>query len=137
MTLDKICRHHRLLIGSTMAVLLCGGTISSATGSNENRKGETVQGTATVYSDSLAGKKTTTGQPYRKQEMTAASPTLPLGSKVAVTNKNSGRSAVVKINDRERHGGVRAVDLSKAAANKLGVKGKAPVEAKVLSPGQR
>jgi rare lipoprotein A len=92
-------------------------------------------GRATVYSDSLSGKKTASGERYNKEGMSAASPSLPLGSKVLVTNKKTGRSAIVKINDRESKGGGKIVDLSKAAADKIGVKDTAPVQTKVLSRG--
>lgn len=94
-------------------------------------------GKATVYSNKYQGKKTATGERYDKNGMTAASPTLPLGSKVVVKNKQNGRTATVKINDRETSGGGKVVDLSKSAANKLGVTGTAPVTSKVVSREQK
>lgn len=112
-------------------VLVCMGVsllhTSSAIGAEQR------EGKATVYSNSFSGKKTATGEKYNKNEMTAASPSLPLGSKVLVKNKTTGKSAVLKVNDRQPKGGGKVVDLSKAAANKLGVKGTAPVKAQVLS----
>jgi rare lipoprotein A len=64
--------------------------------------------------------------------MTAASNKLPLGSKVKVENERTGKTAVVKINDRMSHNVSAVVDLSKSAASKLGVKGTCPVDAKVV-----
>ncbi len=98
--------------------------------------GEQKSGKATIYSDSFQGKKTANGEHYNKHAMTAASPTLPLGSKVLVKNKQTGKSAVLKINDRQPAGGHKVVDLSKAAANKLGVKGTAQVDTKMVSKGK-
>jgi rare lipoprotein A len=115
-------------------VLLCAGVSllhASSASCTEQREGK-----ATVYSNSFSGKKTATGEKYKKDAMTAASPSLPLGSKVLVKNKATGKSAVVKVNDRQPKGGGKVVDLSKTAANKLGVKGTAPVKAKVLSKKQ-
>ncbi len=91
-------------------------------------------GKATIYSDKFSGKKTATGETYKPHEMTAASNKLPLGSKVVVKNKKTGKKAVVKITDRMSKKSPAVVDLSKGAANKLGVKGTAPVQATVVSP---
>ncbi len=93
---------------------------------------EATNGQATVYSDKLQGKKTASGQCYNKSSKTAASSTLPLGSKVLVKNKRNNRSAVVVINDRKAPGGAK-LDLSRSAANKLGVKGTAPVSSRVIN----
>jgi rare lipoprotein A len=103
--------------------------------SNLDAKAES--GKATVYSSKFAGKKTASGETFKQGAMTAASKTLPLGSKVKVKNKKTGKSAVVTINDREGKNGKGVVDLSKGAANKIGVKGTAPVETKVLSKGKK
>jgi rare lipoprotein A len=85
---------------------------------------------ATVYSDKYQGRKTASGQRYNKRSMTAASSTLPLGTKVIVRNKKNGRSTTVVINDRKSGRGSK-LDLSKAAANKLGISGVAQVSTQV------
>ncbi|ABY28872.1 rare lipoprotein A [Methylorubrum extorquens PA1] len=59
--------------------------------------------------------------------MTAAHRTLPFGVRVRVTNKNNGRSVVVRINDRGPFVGGRVIDLSKASARAIGVSGVAKV----------
>jgi rare lipoprotein A (peptidoglycan hydrolase) len=89
-------------------------------------------GKATIYSDKFNGKKTANGERFSQGGMTGASPSLPIGSKVKVTNKATGKSATIKINDKQPRGGGKVVDLSKAAANKLGVKGTANVTTSVV-----
>jgi rare lipoprotein A len=88
------------------------------------------QTSASTVSSSFNGKKTSSGQRYNSKAMTAASRTLPLGSKATVTNANTGKTATVTINDRGPFGtSGRGLDVSKAAANRLGAKG--PVKVKV------
>ena len=64
--------------------------------------------------------KTASGERMNPAAMTAAHRTLPFGSTVKVTNKRNGRSVVVRINDRGPFSRGRVIDLSKAAAQKLG-----------------
>ena len=86
-------------------------------------------GKASVYSSSLRGHKTASGERYSEKSMTAASPTLPLGTKVVVRNKKNNRTALVRINDRGPFTRKRVLDLSSAAARKLGIHGVASVAA--------
>lgn len=71
--------------------------------------------TATFYSDWYIGRRTANGQVFNQGGMTAAHPTLPMGSRVRVTNRNNGRSVIVRINDRCKC----SIDLSKAAFQQL------------------
>lgn len=87
---------------------------------------------ASVYSNKFAGKKTASGKPYKPQAMTAASKTLPIGSKVQVKNQKTGKKAIVTINDRGPHVKGRDIDLSQKAANKIGVKGVSKVTVKKM-----
>ena len=64
--------------------------------------------------------KTASGERMNPAAMTAAHRTLPFGSKVIVTNQRNGKSVVVRINDRGPFIKGRVIDLSKAAANRLG-----------------
>jgi rare lipoprotein A len=79
-------------------------------------------GVASVYSTE-SGSKTTSGQKLDPAALTAAHRTLPLGSKVTVTNKSNGRSVVVTINDRGPFVRGRVIDVSPAAARALGFSG--------------
>ena len=78
-------------------------------------------GEASFYTDSLDGRKTASGEPYRKDALTAAHRSLPFGTKVTITYPKTGKSVDVVINDRGPYAKGRIVDLSRAAATKLGM----------------
>jgi rare lipoprotein A len=96
----------------------------------------TQTGQASWYG-SEGGPLTATGERYNPQGMTAAHPTIAFGSKVRVTNIQSGRNALVIINDRGPYAGGRIIDLSAAAAEAVGIKssGVGKVRIEVLSYG--
>jgi rare lipoprotein A len=77
-------------------------------------------GAASWYGDKFAGKRTASGVRFNPNDMVAAHRTLPFGSRVRVTEQRSGRSVTVKIVDRGPHVRGRVIDVSKAAARKLG-----------------
>jgi rare lipoprotein A len=68
------------------------------------------------------GSKTANGERYHPGGLTAAHRTLPMGSRVRVTNNRNGRSVVVRINDRGPFTGGRIIDLSEGAAAAIGIK---------------
>jgi rare lipoprotein A len=76
-------------------------------------------GTASWYGEDFEGKQTASGEPYEMYDMTAAHPTLPLGSYVRVTNLHNGRAVVVRVNDRGPIVPGRIIDLSYNAAQAL------------------
>ena len=77
-------------------------------------------GTASWYGDYFQGKATASGEPFDMQALTAAHPTLPLGSFVRVTNLRNGRAVVVRINDRGPVVEGRIIDVSYNTARVLG-----------------
>jgi rare lipoprotein A len=79
------------------------------------------EGVASYYADSLHGNLTASEEPYDKDAMTAAHRTLPFGTSVKVTNLDNGKHVVVTINDRGPHVQSRIIDVSGAAARKLGL----------------
>ncbi|MBI3474991.1 MAG: septal ring lytic transglycosylase RlpA family protein [Acidobacteria bacterium] len=81
-------------------------------------------GTASWYGDYFQGKATASGEPFDMQAMTAAHPTLPLGSFVRVTNLRNGRAVVVRINDRGPVVEGRIIDVSYNTARVLGFEGR-------------
>jgi rare lipoprotein A len=89
-------------------------------------------GQASWYGPGFYGNRTANGEVYRPGRMTAAHRYLPFGTRVRVTNRYNGRSAIVRINDRGPYVGGRVIDLSEAAANVLGVDGIASVKLEVL-----
>ncbi len=76
-------------------------------------------GTASWYGSGFQGKVTASGEPYNMYDLTAAHPTLPLGSWVRVTNLRNGRAVVVRINDRGPIVPGRIIDLSYNSARVL------------------
>jgi rare lipoprotein A len=76
-------------------------------------------GTASWYGDYFQGRATASGEPYNMYDLTAAHPTLPLGSWVRVTNLRNGRTVVVRINDRGPVVPGRIIDLSYNTARVL------------------
>ena len=78
-------------------------------------------GLASVYSDQLSGQRTASGQAYDRNGLTAASKTLPLGSRIKVTNRKNGRSVVLRIKDRGPAQADRILDITPRAAHALGL----------------
>jgi len=76
---------------------------------------------ASYQGSATAGRPTASGEPYNPKDLTAASPNLPMGSKIKVTNPDTGRSVKVRINDRGPFAPGRSLDLSKRAAEKIGL----------------
>lgn len=81
-------------------------------------------GTASWYGSYFEGRPTASGEPYNMYDMTAAHPTLPLGSWVRVTNLHNGRAVIVKVNDRGPIVPGRIIDVSYGAARALNFKDK-------------
>ena len=78
-------------------------------------------GVASWYGPGFHGRQTASGERFDQNDLTAAHRKLPLGSEVKVTNLENGRSITVEINDRGPYAKGRVLDLSKAAARKLGM----------------
>ncbi len=87
---------------------------------------------ASYQGSATAGHPTASGEPYNPNAMTAASRTLPIGSTVKVVNPETGRSVKVRINDRGPFVHGRNLDLSKRAAEKLGITHKGVTKLKVI-----
>lgn len=80
---------------------------------------ETLVGSASYYANSLAGRRTASGERYDPREMVAAHRTLPFGSLLRVTNEANGRSVQVRVVDRGPFARGRVLDLSRRAAEEL------------------
>lgn len=104
------------------------------TQSSEPVISKTLYGTASYYADKFNGRQTANGEIYNSEKMTAACNVLPLGTWIRVTNLSNNRSVIVKTNDRLHARMKRIVDLSRAAALKLGYinKGLTKVKVEVL-----
>jgi len=99
-----------------------------------NHEGFVQTGIASWYGKDFHGKRTSNGEKYDMNAMTAAHKTLPLGVYVKIRNTDNGNEAIVRVNDRGPFVKGRIIDLSYAAAKKLGVEvvGTAPVRIEAL-----
>jgi rare lipoprotein A len=97
------------------------------------------RGIASWYGKRFHGQKTASGEIYDMYAMTAAHPTLPIPSYARVTNVRNGRQVVVRVNDRGPFHSNRVIDLSYAAAYRLGYieAGSAEVEVEAVVPSVR
>jgi len=97
-------------------------------------RGYVERGIASWYGTKFHGRRAAMGEPYDMFAMTAAHKTLPLPTYVEVTNLQNGRKVIVKVNDRGPFKANRIIDLSYAAAVKLGITGTGLVEIRALDP---
>lgn len=94
-------------------------------------------GIASWYGPGFNGARTACGERFDQNALTAAHRTLPLPSMVRVTNLGNGKSIIVRVNDRGPFAHDRIIDLSRAAARKLGIKGTAKVRVQFLESATR
>lgn len=111
-----------LLLMCMMAMVACHRK-TAPSGSDELGSGKrrTETGNASYYADKFIGRPTASGEKYNANAYTAAHRKLAFGTKVKVTNVANGKSVVVRINDRGPFVSGRIIDLSKAAAQKIGL----------------
>jgi rare lipoprotein A len=130
-------------IAHGLAVFLCVASLGAAQGNSESARDRTspVQpsrkqppkskqakptpyqvGTASWYGSYFHGKETASGEAFNMYDLTAAHPSLPLGTYVKVTNLRNGRAVVVRVNDRGPVVDGRIIDLSYEAAHVLDLK---------------
>ncbi|MCW8944918.1 MAG: septal ring lytic transglycosylase RlpA family protein [Sedimenticola sp.] len=104
----------------------------------QSSKDYSERGIASWYGTKFHGRTTSSGEPYDMYAMTAAHKSLPLPTYVKVTNLRNGQTAIVKVNDRGPFHENRIIDLSYAAATKLGILGKGTglVEVQAIEPGK-
>lgn len=122
-------KSHKKAVGNEPGAVSSDEQPRSAQPVGKKRLGE-----ATFYASYFEGRLTASGEPYDGQAMTAAHKTLPFGTRVKVTALNSGESTVVRINDRGPFVDGRIIDLSRKAAEQLGMvhDGIADVQLQVL-----
>lgn len=96
-------------------------------------RGYKARGLASIYHKRLHHHKTSNGERYNMYSMTAAHPTLPFNTRVRVKNVQNGRTVVVRINDRGPFFSTRIIDLSYAAARRLGITGSSMVEIQAIN----
>jgi rare lipoprotein A len=125
----------RRLAALWLAVSACLASPTAALCAAKARGAGPVQiGKASYYSQRDVGKRTASGAPLTNSGLTAASKTLPLGTKAKVTNLDTGRTVPVTITDRGPYAHGRILDLSPRAAKVLKMKkdGVAPVKVRAV-----
>ncbi|AEP10147.1 septal ring lytic transglycosylase RlpA family protein [Micavibrio aeruginosavorus] len=129
-TVKTICTHKRFAIVLPICFLMLGmlaaGDVLAQKSENtagfcrpEIQVGTAQNGVASWYGPGFHGRKTSSGEIYNMNELTAAHRTLPMDTMVKVTNKDNGETVIVRINDRGPYIGKRVIDLSLAAAKAL------------------
>jgi rare lipoprotein A len=91
-------------------------------------------GEASWVARSLRGRRTASGAPYDPRAMTAAHRTLPFGTRVRVTRTDTGRSVIVTVTDRGPWTDGRVIDVSEAAAEQLGFRGRGTASVRLTLP---
>lgn len=132
---DAIPRHEqRTIAGNKNPYTVLGKTYHLL--SDESAYKE--RGKASWYGRKFHGRRTSNGEIYDMYAMTAAHKTLPIPSYVRVTNLNNGKTAVVRVNDRGPFHSGRIIDLSYAAAQRLGILGEGTglVEVEIVLPNE-
>ena len=116
---------------------MAGLALSAALGLAALADGPRMVGEASWYGPKFHGRTTASGEPFDMGALTAAHRTLPFGTLVRVTAKRTGRSVIVRINDRGPFAGNRVIDLSRAAAAEIGLvrRGVGQVSIEVLEEG--
>ena len=126
---NAVPRHEPLHRFANRTYVAFGKTYTPQT----ERRGYSEEGLASWYGRRFHGKKTASGELYDMYAMTAAHPTLPIPSYARVTALNTGKSVVVRINDRGPFHSTRIIDLSYTAAYKLGYLGSGSARVRVES----
>lgn len=104
-------------------LLFTSPALSSPIHKIESKIGKVFHGVASFYADKFNGRKTASGEIFDNSKLTCAHRSLPFGTKILVKNPDTGSCCEVIVNDRGPYAHNRVVDLSKAAARKLGITG--------------
>ena len=107
--------HARLMPALTATLMLAGTAPALAAGAGWE------EGQASWYGGQHNGRRMSNGETFNQNALTAAHPSLPLGSRVRVTLQDTGESVVVRITDRQPYHGRRIIDLSRGAASQIGL----------------
>jgi rare lipoprotein A len=120
---DAIRESLRPRIASGLQAVVVLGLLAALAGCSTVGSGSvaTETGKASYYGDRHHGRKTASGERFDQHALTAAHRSLPFGTRVRVTNLNNERSVVLRINDRGPFVRGRIIDVSRAAAERLGM----------------
>ena len=105
------------LLGACALLSLLAGCASH----DIDPRGYDKTGVASYYGARHHGKRTASGEPFNQNALTAAHPRLPFGTRLLVTNLSNKKSVVVRVNDRGPYTRGRIIDVSRKAAQQLGM----------------
>jgi rare lipoprotein A len=131
---NRLARFSRAVLISAFALSGCtsGDSVEHDKGSAATTKPSHKEvGEASWYGPGFQGNETANGETFDQNKMTAAHPTLPMGTKAEVTNLENDKKVEVRINDRGPYVGNRAIDLSRAAARKLDMEDDGTTQVKI------
>ncbi len=125
------------LAAGAMALILMAAPVASDTEPPPGKYPRFQTGRASFYADRFQNRKTASGERYDRHQLTAAHRTYPFGTRVRVVRLDTGRSVVVRVNDRGPRSPDRIIDLSRKAAETLGLskRGVVKVRLEVLKFG--
>ncbi len=115
-----------------LTLILCFGLLSSCATSSKSNFSQ--RGFASWYGERFHGRKTASGETFNMYALTAAHPRFPFGTRLLVTSKTTGKSVEVRVNDRGPFSKGRIIDLSFAAAQKIGIVKLGEDEVEISSP---
>ena len=136
---NRLARFSRVVLISAFALTGCtpGDSVEHDKGSAASTKPSHKEvGEASWYGPGFQGNETANGETFDQNKMTAAHPTLPMGTKAEVTNLENDKKVEVRINDRGPYVGDRAIDLSRAAARKLDMEDEGTTQVKIEAKPQ-
>ncbi len=113
------------------------GSTTEASKGNRPPECASTSGVASYYAGNFIGRKTASGQIFTSKGMTAAHKSLPFGTRLKLTNKKNGKSVTVVVNDRGPYVKGRMLDLSEAAARRLGFVEQGVADIKIESCAQK
>jgi rare lipoprotein A len=113
-------RTNNIKQANTKPTAVANARVSRRVHHRETGVKKVIRGEASWYGPGFHGRKTASGEIFDQGKLTAAHKTLPLGTKVRITNLQNGNTVEVEINDRGPYVGQRVIDLSHAAADILG-----------------
>ena len=120
-----------LLRFSLSATIIASTFVAGVTAEAAERG--TQRGQASWYGPGFHGRRTANGEVFNTNALTAAHRSLPFGTRVRVVNEKTGRSVVVRINDRGPYAKGRIIDLAHAAAQQIGMAGVATVSLQAVN----
>jgi len=136
---NRCAGYSRVALIGALALSGCnsGQSVEHDTGSaSATKPSHREVGEASWYGPGLQGNETASGETFDQSKMTAAHPSLPMGTKAEVTNLENDKKVEVRINDRGPYVGDRAIDLSRAAARKLGMEDDGTTQVKIEATPQ-